>query len=650
MKFKELNPIKYDYVKISLIRFTPEKWVDFTIKLLNKLGASSHLKRLLLAKKNLSTKKPSFDEKRALSNLACSRSPLSREFPENIDFEGLKKIYGSLKHSGAKRALHQFISNIESISSKTQEQLDFAAFMWDDLNDFQKFRTLENVDFRESKKLLPKAFQYIYPNQSNIFKSNIYSKLCYSIDEFTKLPPKSKKFLFDRFYKEAKYMSCIGMLEHTEPEDLGPKLFQRYMRILARYRLSYHYNKSQRVALLHGWNISDLPQPLAKSEKQEQEVQSTSSGPTPKVSDLSQLGRMLVSTQSDYHEEISGLDLAQLKQHSFNPTDQILFDEETFAINDPQKKIKSILVCIGMGIGNIIQVTPVIRFLKEKFDQKIDLLVEDRYSFVGPILHDKNYVNHIFTENEYNFEPYDLIYITSTHILETPLLNSKRIIYANRHGNMFYETTQLHEAKFHFEVLKRAQVIANFEDKATSRYFVNSLEPLSKSLPKKNQEVMIGIHGGCKPGIWDKKKWPHFESLIEMLNEAGYKTISFGSKEELIKGTIDKTGTSIEETVSQMSRCQLFISNDSGLMHIADALNLPLITFFGPSSASKNKPTMTNSHIFESKLPCSPCQFSKRIQICPANVCLSSISASEVFEKVLEMLKKTNSNLKRIKD
>ncbi|HOW57464.1 MAG TPA: lipopolysaccharide heptosyltransferase II, partial [Smithellaceae bacterium] len=65
--------------------------------------------------------------------------------------------------------------------------------------------------------------------------------------------------------------------------------------------------------------------------------------------------------------------------------------------------------------------------------------------------------------------------------------------------------------------------------------------------------------------------------------------------------------TTLAEAVHIISQCSLFISNDSGLMHIAGALNIPTIAIFGSTNPVTTKPAGSQSVIIRKEVSCSPC-------------------------------------------
>ncbi len=107
----------------------------------------------------------------------------------------------------------------------------------------------------------------------------------------------------------------------------------------------------------------------------------------------------------------------------------------------------------------------------------------------------------------------------------------------------------------------------------------------------------IGIHPGCK-ATWSFKRWPaeKFGDLINRLTQnekiqvillGGYEDISIGN-EVIISANFKPINfinkLTLEETIGAIRFCDIFVSNDSGLMHIATLLNIPVIGIFGGKS------------------------------------------------------------------
>lgn len=167
------------------------------------------------------------------------------------------------------------------------------------------------------------------------------------------------------------------------------------------------------------------------------------------------------------------------------------------------------------------------------------------------------------------------------------------------------------------------------------------------SLNIQNNDFLIGINPGAYFG--SAKRWlpERYALLSDMVyKDLGGKILIFGSKGEKVisemilsvanSDIIDLTGkTSLLETTALIEKCSLFITNDSGLMHLAAALKVPLISIFGSTDPITTSPLGTSSIIIRKEVPCSPCL--KRE--CPTDhKCMKLIEVDEVYQHVKKAL------------
>jgi heptosyltransferase-2 len=102
------------------------------------------------------------------------------------------------------------------------------------------------------------------------------------------------------------------------------------------------------------------------------------------------------------------------------------------------------------------------------------------------------------------------------------------------------------------------------------------------------------------------------------------------------EAVIDLTGkTEICELPALLSRCTAFLGNDSGAMHVAAAVGLPVVAVFGPTDPYGTAPVTPRCTIVQEKPYCSPC-FLRR---CPTDHrCMTAIPPERVRDNVLQAL------------
>ena len=122
----------------------------------------------------------------------------------------------------------------------------------------------------------------------------------------------------------------------------------------------------------------------------------------------------------------------------------------------------------------------------------------------------------------------------------------------------------------------------------------------------------------------EAKRWPaeHYAKVAELKIRAGWQVWLFGSKNDhpgcedirnrLIPGLREEAvnlagATSLAEAIDLLSCAGAVVSNDSGLMHVAAALNRPLVAVYGSTSPQFTPPLADQVEIVRLGLECSPC-------------------------------------------
>lgn len=172
------------------------------------------------------------------------------------------------------------------------------------------------------------------------------------------------------------------------------------------------------------------------------------------------------------------------------------------------------------------------------------------------------------------------------------------------------------------------------------------------SLTKKPQQKIVAIAVGAAYG--PSKRWPliYYINIISYLLERDFQVYLFGTKTELnahnimqqhftchgkvynLHNFINKLN--LLETVDLLGMADLFIGNDSGLLHLAAALNIAVIGIYGSTSSKFAPPLTKKSKIFDLEFDCKPC----RQRECPLNnlQCLHNITPLTVITAIKELL------------
>ncbi len=187
------------------------------------------------------------------------------------------------------------------------------------------------------------------------------------------------------------------------------------------------------------------------------------------------------------------------------------------------------------------------------------------------------------------------------------------------------------------------------------------IKGLLESFGIKEKKFVI-IHPGC--GIhgyyrqWDEEK---YALVAEYLSSKGYKVVLTGSKDDIkIANRIQKLvsfetlnlvgKTTVEELICLVSFSKFVICGNTGILHIAAALNIPTIAIHGPTDANKWGPWGNGHIVIKSDLKCSPCSYLGFEYGCKKRRCLDSIQTDRIKEAVDILIYEKNINCDSCKE
>jgi lipopolysaccharide heptosyltransferase I len=161
------------------------------------------------------------------------------------------------------------------------------------------------------------------------------------------------------------------------------------------------------------------------------------------------------------------------------------------------------------------------------------------------------------------------------------------------------------------------------------------------------------------PGtIWETKEWrpDGFAAVARHFLQKGFAVTLIGSDHErpvceavaaAAPGTINLAGeTTLSELAALLAHAAICISNDSGPMHLAVALDRPVVSIFGPTDPVWAGPYRREGAVLRADLPCSPCYLRQLSRCMHGHACMQQVSADAAIERMENFLAKTPSRAK----
>lgn len=193
--------------------------------------------------------------------------------------------------------------------------------------------------------------------------------------------------------------------------------------------------------------------------------------------------------------------------------------------------------------------------------------------------------------------------------------------------------------------LKTARPVLDFPLSGDARI---QARDLFQSLSVDMNKPIILLSPGASYG--PAKRWPasFFSRLATELqrnNDAEILITGSGMDKEIAaaiaapmsKKPVDLTGkTTLSQLAGSISLSNLFITNDSGPMHLANALKIPVVAIFGPTDPQITGPYQSPSKVLQGQVPCWPCSY----RACPfEHQCMTQVSPEKVLEGCQDFLK-----------
>lgn len=212
-----------------------------------------------------------------------------------------------------------------------------------------------------------------------------------------------------------------------------------------------------------------------------------------------------------------------------------------------------------------------------------------------------------------------------------------------------------HERFYYLEMLRRAGIVSALPESDAIR-LEGAAAAGEKGRERFHQTGIAGPVIGLSPGAayGTAKRWlpqRFAETAVRVARSRGAAVALFGSKTErdlceevvLRMNEMDDAvpvrnfagETALSEFIEMAAACELFLTNDSGSMHIASALGIPTVAIFGATDEEATGPTGPLARVIREPVDCSPCL----LRTCPIDHrCMTRVTVARVTETALKLL------------
>ncbi len=350
-----------------------------------------------------------------------------------------------------------------------------------------------------------------------------------------------------------------------------------------------------------------------------------------------------------------------------------------------------ILILALSGIGDALMFTPALQLLKNNYpDSQIDVLamfkgvkdIFERNQNVNKVLYKEFIKEGTLNSLKYLFQlrgKYDLtINVYPSNRKEYNIFNfligaPKRAAVSYLRQDIknlgflnnitFKEDDKLHNVEENINLVGKITG-KEFSDKPDLEFSLKQddllfADEFIKRFKIQEDETVIGFHPGCavlKNHI--KRRWePEKFSLLgkKLIDKYNARILIFGGPDETeLKNEVGEKIKSekviiaetnnLAQSAAVMKRCNLFITNDSSLMHVAAAMQLKVIAIIGPTNTNYIYPWQTEHRIVSLNLDCSPCFFySPKPLTCSRSdiqfKCIKELDVDMVYNNVVNLLR-----------
>jgi ADP-heptose:LPS heptosyltransferase len=313
--------------------------------------------------------------------------------------------------------------------------------------------------------------------------------------------------------------------------------------------------------------------------------------------------------------------------------------------------MKRIAVGFSNGIGNLIILGDLFAPINRSDNFEIDLVIDEKWTgevrdAIILIADNSSCIKRVvFFPSEFNRDNYYKVFMS----YHNNMCGLYREIYGNQPDINKLESWSesfLSERMYYYDEFYR---LLGVKGKLRSFEMPYDYKTYKEA---KNHKIIVISNGYLKidDNSFDRKSYPHWKEVIERLNKfyPEYGIVLVGGSTDVewadevyncfpkVVNTVGRL--SILESAAFIRASKLFLTTDTGVMHIGDSFSIPMITLFGPTLVSKNGPK-NGATVLRSPLSCAPCQGTIFWRMCKSSEsCMSAIDPSLVMAAVRKFI------------
>lgn len=309
----------------------------------------------------------------------------------------------------------------------------------------------------------------------------------------------------------------------------------------------------------------------------------------------------------------------------------------------------TILIEIPTWLGDAVMTTPAIENIVNAYP-KCELIIFGSYVSTHLFRHHPNVKKILIDESKKGGNRYVNLYRFAKNIGKVDIAFSFRKNFTTKFFLWFVKANKKYVYKrYSDEQIHQVIRYNDFINKSLKSHTqAGKLKIyLKEKTYKKSQKPLLGINPGATYG--SAKRWyPEEFAKVAIALSSKYDIILFGGSTEVdiasdVEEGLQKSNvlnyqnlagkTSVEELIESIAKLDLFITNDSGPMHVAAAFSVPTVCIFGPTRHLETHQWMNpDEMLLRKEMDCAPCM--KRVCPLKHHECMKLITAEDVIEVV----------------